>query len=640
MKHVFKKNLGLRFKRAAVPASGVANDHADLPHWDLTEIYPGLQSKAFREDKSELKKLCLAFKEAYEDRVKYLDAEELEQAVLEYEKIEKAYRKLDRYLLLLEGQKISNLSKTSDIHKEIDKLSEDVSFFEYELARVSEKDLILQSNRYNPWLAYVRAIHKHDMPDSDPDITSAEDVGADLSNKNMAAWTRLYRESYAAIRITVDNQEKTVDELHDALTDNAVPLEDKKRYRQVLGQAVREYAPQAAFIYSRIVKDNLTEETARGYSRPDHGVHISNQIDPEVIDTMMGVVRGSYTRLSHRFYNWKADQLGLKKLDRAYLGHAMPGVVEQQASKYTFQEAKDIILKSFRSFSQAFARAAARMFRENRIDAQPRPDKETGCYSLSITPEIRPFILSDFTGNADSIVTLGHELGHSIQDMRSFAAQGVLMANGSVSLSETASVFAEQIVFDEMMKREKNPVLKKNLLMEKIEGLLQTSLLQAACHDFETKVHEQMKKKDLNAEEISDIWVDVKKAYYGHVVQLDEYERYFWTLIPHFFNTPFYVHSYCVAQLSVSALWDKYETASSAGPEEKKEFVDKYLTLLETGITKNMYQQFRPFDLDPEKIEFWQIGLKQVEKYIDQLEAMDAAPSVKATPIKTPKPKK
>ncbi len=634
MRHAFKKRIGPKFKRAAVASSGTADSNARLPHWDLTELYPGLQSKQFKEDKDAFKKSCLAFKEAYEDRIKYLDAEELEGAIREYEEIETAYRKMDRYLVLLEAQKVSNLSKTSDVHKEIDKLQEEVTFFEREVAGVAEKDAILQSNVYNPWLAYVRATHKHDLPDAnDPDVTTAEDICGDLSNSNMSGWTRLYREAYAAIRVTTDAGDKTLDELHDTLTDPAVSFDDKKKNRQLLGQAVKEHAPKMAFIYSRIVKDNLTEDAIRGYGRPDLALHIENMVEPEVVDTMMDVVRSSYTRLSHRFYNWKAEQFGVRKLERAHIGETMPGVAEQKAAKYTFKQAKDIILKSFRSFSQAFATAAARMFNENRIDAQPRPDKETGCYSISITPEIRPYIMSDFAGDVGSIVTLGHELGHSIQDMRAFATQGVLMADGSTALSETASVFAEQIVFDEMLKREKNPVLKRNLLMEKVDGLLQTSLLQAACHDFETKVHEQMKKKDLNAEEISDIWLDTKKAYYGHVVQTDDYERYYWTVIPHFFNTPFYVHAYCMAQLSVSALWEKYEEARDRGPDDKKEFVDNYLELLQTGISKNMYQQFRPFNLDPETPEFWQIGLKQIERYMDQLEALDvsSAPTAAAS---------
>lgn len=160
--------------------------------------------------------------------------------------------------------------------------------------------------------------------------------------------------------------------------------------------------------------------------------------------------------------------------------------------------------------------------------------------------------------------------------------------------------------------------------------MLLNSLQQLSYYDFEMKVHEARKKGELSVEEISDIWLQTQKDFFGPSVETDKYDRYYWMVVPHFFDSPFYVYSYSFAQNLVSGLYQAYKTAEAEGPEARDEFVENYIELLETGITRNVYEMTSPFDLDPETPEFWEKGLSLIDKYLTVLEKMDEEP--KAVP--------
>jgi oligoendopeptidase F len=304
---------------------------------------------------------------------------------------------------------------------------------------------------------------------------------------------------------------------------------------------------------------------------------------------------------------------------------------------YTFDEARKIILRAFKKFSPKFERVARKFFDENHIDAQPRPDKETGAFSLATGPNNLPYIFMTYTGGIEDLITLGHELGHGVHQVLAEKARGLFLSEMSTTVSETASIFAEMVVFEELLRSEKDPARKKKLLMDKTEGMILNGLQQLSYYDFEMRVHEERKKGELTAEQISDIWVDTQKQYFGPSVQTDEYDRYYWMVVPHFYDSPFYVYSYSFAQILVSGLYQVAKTAEKEGQAAKEEFVENYIGLLETGITRNFYEMFQPFDLDPETPEFWQHGLSLIDKYLNELEKLDGQPNLKAVPQSKPK---
>ncbi|HRJ66580.1 MAG TPA: M3 family metallopeptidase, partial [Alphaproteobacteria bacterium] len=212
------------------------------------------------------------------------------------------------------------------------------------------------------------------------------------------------------------------------------------------------------------------------------------------------------------------------------------------------------------------------------------------------------------------------------------------MSDVPTPVAETASIFAEMLVFEELLKTEKDPAVRKKLLVDRLENMLGNGLQQLAYYDFEKRVHDARREGELDAEAISDIWVETQREYYGPSVETDDYDRYYWMTVPHFFDTPFYVYSYAFAQQVVSGLYRSYKAAEAEGADARAEFIENYIGLLESGLTKNLYEMFQPFDLDPESREFWENGLSLAAQYLDELTALDtAAPAARPKGAKAPR---
>jgi oligoendopeptidase F len=620
-------------EKKAIPAAAPANDDkpakpkkTGLPRWDLGHMYPGLDSAELQAEKEELEARATQFKKDYEDSVAYLTGPDLGAAVAEYEEIQKVLGKINCYVILMESDSLGNFAKTAALKKWQEETAGIAGFFENELCNMKERDLMTKLSApelapYGPWIARVRT----GTSSIDGDVDS---LSNDFQSVNRESWRRLYYETLSGMRVELDGKHLTMDEAWEVMTDDALSLEKRATMRDEIADVLQANAKRMALIYNTIVKDNLTDTEIRGHGRPDHGENVANAVTDEIVDTMADTVKASYSKISHRFYAWKAKQHGVEVMERAQLGMPIPGEPAEDKD-YEFADAKKIILSSFRKFSAKFERIARKFFDENYIDAEPRPDKETGAFSLATGPGNHPYIGMTYTGSLGDLVTLGHELGHGVHQVLAEKKRGLFLSEMSTTVSETASIFAEMLVFEQMLNAEKDPARKKQLLMEKTEGMMLNGLQQLSYYDFEMKVHEARKKGELDAEQISDIWVQTQKDYFGPAVKMDKLDRYYWMQVPHFFDSPFYVYSYSFAQILVSGLYQVYKGAEKEGQAAKEEFVENYIGLLETGITRNFYEMFQPFGLDPETPEFWQNGLSLMDKYMTELEKMDDKPQAK-----------
>ncbi len=621
------------FNSAADPDLSAGNDN--LPRWDLTQLYPALNSPELEADKDALETRSKKFYDEYNSTIAYLTGPQLGEAIAEYEALENMRTKISCYAGLLEADNLNNFSKTEAIKKWMDVVGENTGFFEEELLEMKERDLMTKLGApalavYAPWIARVRGGRSEQI---DGDVAS---LSAEYSASNSEAWRRLYHETLNGMRVDVGGKKISIDEAHELFgTKGYETIEQRAALREKLGDALEAGSKRMALIYNTLMRDTLTYAELNKYARPDEEENRGNLLTLEIVDTMTETVKANYSKLSHRFYRWKAEQHGVEVMPRAQLGMPLPKAPEEEA-EYSFDDARRTILRAFKKFSPKFARIAQKFFDSNRIDAQPRPDKETGAFAMPTGPENAPFVFMSYTGDRDSLVTLGHELGHGVHQVLAEQARGLFLSEMSTAVSETASIFAEMLVFEEMLAKEKDPARRKDLLKDKVEGMILNSMQQLSYYDFERKAHEARKKGELSVEDISDIWVQTQKEYFGPAVETDKYDRYYWMVIPHFYDTPFYVYSYSFAQNMVNGLYQAYKSAEKEGPEAKQEFVDNYIELLETGITRNLYEMTQPFDLDPETPEFWQKGLSLIDKYLNDLEKIDDAPAAK--PAKGAKP--
>ena len=469
-----------------------APNGSELPRWNLAELYSGIQAPELRTDMENIERMVQDFKKRLENGIDYLSGADLGRAIAEYEKIEILRGKIACYVALIESDDIGNCAKTAALKKWDTDVWNNISFFSGEICEMKEPDLITkliapELARYAPWIARQRQMSRIEIPEGIDDLSSRyQDI-------NMAAWRRLYME--AKTQPTTDYQGKriSIDQLQALSTDEKSTPAARAAARKKLGETLKQENGKMALIYNAVMKDMEIDARLAKHHRPDQAVHLENGMDQEIVDTMFNTVKTSFTGLSHRFYAWAARKNGAEVIKSALLKEPSSIDGGNDEKIYSWPEAKAIVMRAFKNFSPRFARVAQRLFSEQHIDAGAREGKEGGGFCMPVGPGHLPFILVNFTGTSDDVAsTLGHELGHGIQQALTERARGSFLSEISPDLSETASVFAEMLVFDELLKSEKDPQQRRLLLEKRVENILLSSLQQLSYYDFEHRVHAEI----------------------------------------------------------------------------------------------------------------------------------------------------
>ena len=388
--------------------------------------------------------------------------------------------------------------------------------------------------------------------------------------------------------------------------DPALRREAAESVGRILGENVRLFA----LIANTLAKDKEIEDGWRGYETPQAARHLSNRVEAPVVDALTRAVTETCPRLSHRYYALKARWFGVDVLDYWDRNAPLPG---GEDADIPWGEAERIVLDAYGAFSPRMRRIASRFFDERWIDAAPRPGKSPGAFSHSTVPSAHPYILLNYQGGTRDVMVLAHELGHGVHQALA-AAQGRLMAETPLTLAETASVFGEMLTFRALLDRAGDPARRKRLLASKVEDMLNTVIRQIAFYRFESIVHEERREGELTAERLCDIWLDVQRESLGPAIRLGGDYRYYWTYIPHFVHSPFYVYAYAFGDCLVNSLYAVHEAG-------EPDFPEKYLSMLEAGGTLHHRELLAPFGLDASEPAFWTKGLSLIETMIDELEA-------------------
>jgi oligoendopeptidase F len=330
------------------------------------------------------------------------------------------------------------------------------------------------------------------------------------------------------------------------------------------------------------------------------------------VDALVDAVAKSYPRLSHRYYALKAKWFGVEALDFWDRNAPLP---DDDDSVIRWDEAERTVLEAYGAFSPKLAEIGSDFFKKNWIDAPVRPGKASGAFSHPTVPTVHPYILMNYQGKTRDVMTLAHELGHGVHQVLA-ADQGHLQADTPLTLAETASVFGEMLTFRSMLAARKDPKERRIMLASKVEDMLNTVVRQIAFHQFETRVHDQRREGELTPEAIGDIWMDIQGESLGPAIRFDDDYRVFWTYIPHFIHSPFYVYAYAFGDCLVNSLYAVYQDAEQG-------FAEKYLKMLSAGGTLRHKELLAPFGLDAGDPAFWNKGLSVIEGFIDELEAME-----------------
>ena len=385
----------------------------------------------------------------------------------------------------------------------------------------------------------------------------------------------------------------------------------RKLAAEALGKTFKENLRPFTMITNTLAKDKEISDRWRGFKDVADARHLSNRVEPEVVEALVEAVRAAYPKLSHRYYALKAKWFGKKSL--AYWDRNAPlPKVEQRTIPW--DTARSTVLDAYGKFSPKMAEVADRFFTNAWIDAPVRAGKQPGAFAHPTVPSAHPYVLLNYQGKPRDVMTLAHELGHGVHQVLA-APNGPLMAPTPLTLAETASVFGEMLTFKKLLAATTDKKQRKAMLAAKVEDMINTVVRQIAFYSFERKVHLERRNGELTADKICELWMSVQSESLGPAIELKEGYETFWTYIPHFIHSPFYVYAYAFGDCLVNSLYAVYEKSNEG-------FAERYLAMLAAGGTKHHSELLKPFGLDATDPKFWDGGLSVIAGMIDELERL------------------
>ncbi len=586
-----------------------ATDLTALPVWDLSDLYPAPESPKLQADLREAEASAREFKDRYIGKIGSSPGGVLATAIAEYERIEEILGRVGSYAQLLFSSDSSNAvygQFYQTMSERATEISSHLIFFTLEINRIDDAtfDRAFKADpameRYQPWLRDLRVFRPHQLSDEVEELLHDKDV------TGQSAWSRLFDETVAGMRVSVANEALTVNAALEKLS--APDRSVRQAAGEAIGAAFNERIRLFSLITNTKAKDKEIIDRRRKYPRPGSYRNRSNVVEDEVVDALVTAVVDAYPRLSHRYYMMKAKWLGLPKLAHYDRNAPLPGDDDR---KIGWNEARDRVLNAYGVFSPDLAEIGRRFFDNRWIDVPPREGKAGGAFSHPTVPSAHPYLLLNYHGRTRDVMTLAHELGHGVHQILA-GSQGYLMSSTPLTLAETASVFGEMLTFRALLNAA-SPEQRRIMLTSKVEDMLNTVVRQIAFYRFETRIHDERRSGELLPDRIGEIWREVQIESLGPAFEFSPEYNAFWAYIPHFVHSPFYVYAYAFGDCLVNALYSVFQSGHPG-------FQAKYLAMLRAGGTKRHRELLAPFGLDASDPAFWTKGLDVISGFIDELE--------------------
>jgi oligoendopeptidase F len=589
-----------------------------LPEWDLTALYGGIDDPAVKRDLDRAERYSIAFEEDFKGKLaSFVDGPDagrkLVEAVKRYEQLDDLLGRLASYAGLIHAQNTVDPVRAKfygDVQERLTGASTHLLFFTLELNRLDDEKLEAamadsELGHYRPWLEDIRKDKPYQLEDRVEQLFHEKSVTA------YSAWNRLFDETIARLRFKVGTKLLAIEPTLNLLQD---PREEKRKAAaQAMAVTFKANIRQFTHITNTLAKDKEISDRWRGFVDVADSRHLSNRVEPEVVEALVTAVRAAYPSISHRYYALKARWFGKKRLMYWDRNAPLPKVASRTIP---WTEAQSTVLTAYGAFSTDMAEIAERFFKNNWIDAPVRTGKAPGAFSHPTVPSAHPYVLLNYQGKPRDVMTLAHELGHGVHQVLA-APNGPLMAPTPLTLAETASVFGEMLTFRKLLAGITDRKQRKAMLAAKVEDMINTVVRQVAFYTFEHKLHTERRKGELTSDRINALWMEVQHESLGPAIELKSGYETFWVYIPHFVHSPFYVYAYAFGDCLVNSLYSVYERSNEG-------FAERYLKMLAAGGTKHYSELLAPFGLDARDPAFWQGGLSVIEGMIDELERLDS----------------
>ncbi|MCR8826305.1 M3 family oligoendopeptidase [Pseudosulfitobacter koreensis] len=584
----------------------------NLPEWNLDDLYTGEDAPELKRDLDWLEEACATFAHDFENNLAGLDAEGLLDCILRQEKINQIAGRIMSYAGLRYYQQTTDGGRAkfmSDVQEKITNFTTPLVFFTLELNRLDDDHLskLMHQNadlaRYEPVFDRIRAMKPYQLSDQMEKFLHDLGVVGD-------AWERMFDETIAGLEFNVQGDDLTIEGTLNLLTDP--DRETRQAAAEELADVFGKNIKTFARVHNTQVKEKEIMDRWRGMPTAQTGRHLSNHVEPEVVEALRTAVVNAYPKLSHRYYELKRKWLGL---DRMQVWDRNAPLPLEDPKPVSWEAAEKTVMDAYNAFDPRMGEIAAPFFTKGWIDAPVKPGKAPGAFAHPTVTDVHPYVMLNYLGKPRDVMTLAHELGHGVHQVLA-ADQGEMLSSTPLTLAETASVFGEMLTFRKMLDGAKTNAQRKVLLAGKVEDMINTVVRQIAFYDFECKLHAARRGGELTPEDIGELWMSVQGESLGPAFDFMDGYQHFWAYIPHFVHSPFYVYAYAFGDGLVNALYSVYEEGAEG-------FEDKYFDMLRAGGSKHHKELLAPFGLDASDPAFWDKGLAMISGFIDELEAME-----------------
>jgi oligoendopeptidase F len=592
------------------------SNSADGGRWDLSDLFSSHDDLQIETTLSDCCKRAESFSGTFRGTIHVPTGptpEHLLEGLKELEAIKESLSRVASYSSLLYAAD-SLKPEYQDLEQKIEQRVTEVKnlllFFELECMEIHNEAaarLIKDPNLkpYGHYLENLRRFHPHRLSEPEEKLVNRKDTTG--SN----AFGRLFSEVTSSLTFSIKREEKVEDlTLSETL---ALLHRSDRQLRETawntLLQGLSHHEQVLTFIYDTLIQDHLTMDRLRHYPNPMAERHLANEIDAGAVSKMMEVTEANYG-IAQDYFRLKARLLGLPRIS-LFDQYAPVGAV---FSRHVFSEAREVILDAFGAFSPIFRAVAEEFFAKSWIDAEIRKGKHAGAFCASPSPRLHPYILCNYTDNLRDVMILAHELGHGLHGCLS-RKQCFLNYDTPLTTAESASVFGEMLVFDNLVEHQTDPRVQLALIAGKIEDAFATVFRQNVLTRFEEAAFLQRNKSRLTPGQLGSLWIEANRNYYGDSVEMNEAYRWGWSYIPHFIHSRFYCYSYVFGQLLVLSLYRMYR-------EQGKDFVPRYIALLEAGGSESPETLLEPLGVDFHDPDFWQKGFDEIRSLVKRAEKL------------------
>ena len=587
-----------------------------LGKWDLRELVDDSSTGNFVKLVDNIKKHVKEFEDNRQILKPDLNSSSFERLVHEIENILETLSRVNSFAQLKYAADTSS-NEAAALVLETEKLSSQISnqilffdlWFKKGLDNNNAQRLIDSiSAVYREYLKHKRLIAKYSLNESEEKIINTLEV------TGPSALVKIYD------RMT-NNFEFTVIKKH-GNTKRTKKFTNKEKLLSLVRSPKaneRESAYKALFktyeknsgvlgeIYQNLVTQWRDENISiRGFKSPISVRNIHNNIDDTTVETLLAVCKEN-AHLFHDYFIEKAKLIGMRKLRRYDL---YAPISSKNIPKFTFKNATRLVLDTFHKFDPRFGSYTERLFKENHIDSEIRKGKTGGAFCYTVAPKRTPYVLLNFDGMMRDVSTMAHEFGHAVHSMYA-SDKPILVSHPPLPLAETASVFGEMLLNEEIYKK-LNREKKKIFLAEQIDDIYATVMRQAFFTIFEIEAHKQIVEKSVTIDNVSNLYTKNLRTQFGNSIRISEDFRWEWLYIPHFYHTPFYCYAYSFGNLLVLSLYQQFR-------EEGKSFISKYLKILSAGGSEKPETLLKNSGFDITKASFWQQGFDLIKMKIDKI---------------------